>query len=147
MENRAAHRFPTDLEAECRSCNRTWTSRLCNISATGCMIECPEPSLPESALLRLRLRGLTAIDGQVVWQNRGHVGIRFNVPLHQAVMEHLGFREAEIEMVTETAPDSPPVADPSPASLAPASPVPAPQARLAQRTWQEEPEIRTAASA
>jgi hypothetical protein len=95
IEQRAAYRFPADLEAECRSCSRSWSSRLCNISSTGCMIVCPEPGLPDGALLRIRLRGLTAIDGTIIWQHRGHAGVRFVNPLHQAMMQHLGFEEPE----------------------------------------------------
>ena len=91
MDKRAAIRFPTDLEADCRSCNRAWTSRLCNISATGCMVVCPEEGLPDGALMRLRLKGLTAIDGEIVWQHRGHAGIRFRAELHPTMMAHLGF--------------------------------------------------------
>ena len=95
MDKRGAFRFPTDVEAECRSCDRAWGTRLVNISTTGCMIACPEESLPDKALLRLRVKGLTAIDGEIVWQHRNHAGIRFKVPLHPAVMEHLAFRGAE----------------------------------------------------
>ena len=95
IEQRAAYRFPADLEAECRSCSRSWSSRLCNISSTGCMIVCPEPGLPDGALLRIRLRGLTAIDGTIIWQHRGHAGVRFVNPLHHAMMLHLGFEEHE----------------------------------------------------
>ena len=95
MDKRAAFRFPTDVEADCRSCDKSWSSRLVNISTTGCMIACPEESLPDGALLRLRVRGLTAIDGEIVWQHRNHAGIKFRVPLHPAVMEHLAFRGTE----------------------------------------------------
>lgn len=127
MEKRAAHRFATDLEAECRSCNRSWSAQLRNISVTGCMILCPEPSLPDSALLRLRLKGLTAIDGQIVWQNRGHAGIRFNVPLHQALVEHLGFHEPEPESVPGASPMNPaPRSSRRPSSL---------HAQLVKRIW------------
>jgi hypothetical protein len=91
MEQRVAFRFPTDVEAECRSCHKAWASRLVNISTTGCMIACPEPDLPDKALLRLRVKGLTAIDGEIVWQHRNHAGVRFSVPLHPAVIEHLAF--------------------------------------------------------
>jgi hypothetical protein len=104
MDKRAAFRFPTDVEADCRSCDRAWNTRLVNISTTGCMIACPEEGLPDGALLRLRVKGLTAIDGEIIWQHRNHAGIRFRVPLHPAVMEHLAFRG------TERGYDTPPVA-------------------------------------
>lgn len=90
-EKRAALRFPTDLEANCQAVDASWTSRLCNISTSGCMITLPDGGLRGDAPLRLRIRGLAAIDAEVVWQHRSHAGIRFRVPLHPAAMEHLGF--------------------------------------------------------
>ena len=90
-EKRAALRFPTDLEAACRTLDKSWGSRLCNISTTGCMITVPEGALPADATLRLRIKGLAAIDAEVAWQHRNHAGVRFRVPLHPAAMEHLGF--------------------------------------------------------
>jgi hypothetical protein len=91
VDKRAALRFPTDLEADCRTLERTWASRLRNISTSGCMITLPEGELPGNAQLRLRIKGLAAIDAEVVWQHRNHAGVRFRVPLHPAAMEHLGF--------------------------------------------------------
>ena len=91
MEKRAALRFPTDLEANCRTLDRSWASRLRNISTTGCMITLPEGAVPEDAPLRLRIKGLAAFDAELVWQHRNHAGVRFRVPLHPAAMEHLGF--------------------------------------------------------
>lgn len=129
MEQRVAYRFLTDLEADCRSCNRSWTARLRNISSTGCLILCPEPSLPDAALLRLRLRGLTAIDGQIVWQNRGHAGVRFALPLHKALMEHLGFRELESEETGAVRPILAPISTRPPSGL---------HARLVKRMWNED---------
>lgn len=95
MDQRAACRFPTDLEAECRSSNRSWASRLRNVSVSGCLIVCPEGDLPSGALLRIRIKGLTAIDGEIVWQHRGHAGVKFRVPLHPAMIEHLVFRDGD----------------------------------------------------
>lgn len=90
-EKRAALRFPTDLEANCRTDDASWGSRLCNISTSGCMITLPDGGLRGTAPVRLRIRGLAAIDAEVVWQHRSHAGVRFRVPLHPAAMEHLGF--------------------------------------------------------
>jgi hypothetical protein len=106
MDKRTAFRFPTDVEADVRSCDRSWSSRLCNISTGGCMITCDETDLPRDALLRLRIKGLTAIDGTIAWINRGHAGVRFQAPLHPAVMEHLAFRGRE-EGLTGRAGDAP----------------------------------------
>ncbi len=91
VEKRAALRFPTDLEADCRAPDRAWASRLRNISTSGCMMTLPEGELSAAAPLRLRIKGLAAIDADIVWQHRNHAGVRFRVPLHPAAMEHLGF--------------------------------------------------------
>jgi hypothetical protein len=91
VDKRAALRFPTDIEAACRSLETTWASRLCNISTSGCMIALPEGELAPDAMLRLRIKGLAAIDAEIVWQHRSHAGVRFRAPLHPAAMEHLGF--------------------------------------------------------
>lgn len=95
MDKRAAFRFPTNAEADCRSCDRSWASRMRNISSTGCMIACPEDDLPRTALLRMRIKGLTAIDGEIVWQHRGYLGVRFRVPIQPAMMEHLAFLDTD----------------------------------------------------
>lgn len=129
MEKRAAFRFPTDVAADCRSCDRSWSTRLVNISTTGCMIACPVDGLPDGALLRLRVKGLTAIDGEIVWQHRNHAGIRFKVPLHPAVMEHLAFRDTDrgYDLVA-----------PAPAAAAEISPVRAATSlhgQLIKRSW------------
>ena len=142
MDKRAAFRFPTDVEADCRSCDRSWSSRLVNISTTGCMIASPEDALPDGALLRLRVRGLTAIDGEIVWQHRHHAGIKFKVPLHPAVMEHLAFRE------TERGYDSPaPVVGPE-ALVTPVRATGSLHGQLVKRTWTdpEEAEPRRASA-
>jgi hypothetical protein len=55
------------------------------------MITLPDGDLPQDAALRLRIKGLAAIDAEVIWQHRSHAGVRFRVPLHPAAMEHLGF--------------------------------------------------------
>jgi hypothetical protein len=46
-------------------------------------------------MMRLRVKGLPAIDAEIVWRHRGHAGLRFLVPLQPTAMEHLGFRLAE----------------------------------------------------
>ena len=142
MDKRAAFRFPTDVEADCRSCDRAWNTRLVNISTTGCMIACPEEGLPDGALMRLRVKGLTAIDGEIVWQHRNHAGIKFRVPLHPAVMEHLAFRG------TERGYDTPPPASRPEAELTSVRATTSLHAQLVKRTWtsQEDSEPRRASA-
>lgn len=90
-EQREAFRFPTDLRADCRMAGRSWEVRLCNISTSGCMMVCPEDGLPDGWMLRLYVRSLPAIDAEIVWQHRGHAGLKFLVPLRADAMEPLGF--------------------------------------------------------
>ena len=94
-EQRQAYRFPADFTADCRMAGDAWTSRLCNISTTGCMMVCPQQGLPDGWMLRLRIRGLPAIDAEIIWKHRGHAGLRFLVALHPTALEHLGFRLPE----------------------------------------------------
>ena len=129
MDKRAAFRFPTDVDADCRWCDRAWSTRLVNISTTGCMIACPTEDLPDGALLRLRVKGLTAIDGQIAWQHRNHAGIRFRVPLHSAVMEHLAFRG------TDRGYDTPPPSPRPAPQLTTARAAPSLHGSLVKRTW------------
>lgn len=92
VEQREAHRFPTNLEADCRMTGQAWSARLRNISATGCMMACPEGLPDDGWLMRLRIRGLPAIDAEIVWRHRGHVGLRFLSPLRANAIEDLGYR-------------------------------------------------------
>jgi hypothetical protein len=94
-EQRQAFRFATDIVADCRMAGDAWTSRLCNISTTGCMMMCPEGGLSGGWMLRLRIKGLPAIDAEIIWKHRGFAGLRFLVALHPTALEHLGFRLPE----------------------------------------------------
>ena len=78
------------------------------------MITCDATDIPRDALLRLRIKGLAAIDGKVAWINRGHAGVHFHSPLHPAVMEHLAFRGREEGLTgrAEVAPELPPPCSP-----------------------------------
>jgi hypothetical protein len=107
-DKRATLRFPTDLEADCRTLDHSWTSRLRNISTTGCMITLPAGTLPEDAHLRLRIKGLAAVDAELAWQHRNHAGVRFRVPFHPSAMRHLGFvlPEGAGEGALRTAPEA-----------------------------------------
>ena len=95
MDKRTAYRFPTELDADCRSSDQSWKSRLRNISTGDCMIECPDSELPKGSPLRLRLKGLPAIDGEIAWQHRGHAGVRFRQELRPALLEDLAFRTSD----------------------------------------------------
>lgn len=120
VEKRTALRFPTDIEASCQGPDGSWTSQLRNISTSGCMITLPERPFSDDAPLRLRIKGVAAIDAEVVWRHRDRAGVRFRVPLHPAAMEHLGFIlpdgdwDSAVRSVQQTA-----IASPRPATATP----------------------------
>ena len=95
VEHREAHRFPTDLEADCRMAGESWATRLRNISTTGCMLATPEPGLPSGWMMRVRIPSLPVIDAEIIWRHRGYAGLRFLMPLQPTALEHLGFRLPE----------------------------------------------------
>lgn len=102
IEQRSAFRFPTDLAADCRMAGEAWAAKLHNISTTGCMMATPEDGLPSGWMLRLRIKTLPAIDAEIIWQHRGHAGLRFLTPLQPTALEHLGFRLPEPRRPTPT---------------------------------------------
>lgn len=104
VEQREAFRFPTNLDAVCRMSGRSWPSRLCNVSTTGCMLVCPEEGLPEGWMMRLWIQSLPVIDAEIIWQHRGHAGLHFLVALHPTALEHLGFRLPEPRQAPQPAP-------------------------------------------
>jgi hypothetical protein len=95
IEQRAAFRFATDMDADVRMAGEAWSARLRNISTTGCMMACPEEGLPSGWMMRLRIRSLPAIDAEIIWRHRGHAGLRFLKPLEPTALEHLGFHLPE----------------------------------------------------
>jgi hypothetical protein len=50
--------------------------RVRNLSTSGLMAD-QAPALPIGAMVSLELRGIGHVDGQVVWTERGRVGIAF----------------------------------------------------------------------
>jgi hypothetical protein len=95
VEHREAHRFPTDLEADCRMAGESWPARLRNISTTGCMMATPDKGLPSGWMMRVRIPSLPVIDAEIIWRHRGYAGLRFLMPLAPTALEHLGFRLPE----------------------------------------------------
>jgi hypothetical protein len=91
VEKRETLRFPTDLEADCRMVGETWAARLCNISTAGCMMTTPDTGLPSGWMLRLHVESLPTIDAEIIWRQRGQIGLRFLTPLKANALEPFGF--------------------------------------------------------
>ncbi|WP_189677536.1 PilZ domain-containing protein [Sphingomonas glacialis] len=60
---------------------------LLDLSRRGCCVG--DSSLKAGQKIWVTLHGLVAIEGIVSWCHKGKAGIRFGIPLHQAVLDHL----------------------------------------------------------
>lgn len=60
---------------------------LLDLSRRGCRVS--DSSLKAGQRLWVTLHGLVAIEGTVTWCHTGKAGVRFGIPLHQAVLDHL----------------------------------------------------------
>lgn len=67
------------------------TAFLYDLSAGGCMIELPDTSNVIGQPLSIVLYKRETAHGEVVWQLGPCVGVRFDTPIHDAVVRHVGF--------------------------------------------------------
>lgn len=95
MEQRAAHRLPAEFVARCASLGRSADARLLNISLHGCLVEMAEPVLEQGNPVRLRIPGLSSLDGKVVWSEGARAGVVFAAALHPAVVDYVAGRLSE----------------------------------------------------
>lgn len=68
---------------------------LYNVSTNGCMVEMPYRQVSEGDHLCLKTDGNIRMGGVVTWQDEKNAGIRFDVPLHEAVVRFLGYDPAK----------------------------------------------------
>ncbi|MEO6388210.1 MAG: PilZ domain-containing protein [Croceibacterium sp.] len=99
MDQRATVRFMVDRAAECRLPHSSWPTRLCNISTVGCMILCQVNAIPEGTRLRLRIKGMAAINGAIIWHRGGQAGVSFDTPLTSAQLHRLGATTPDLGLV------------------------------------------------
>ncbi|NTZ42368.1 PilZ domain-containing protein [Altererythrobacter sp. SALINAS58] len=88
---RSYNRFIVDQEIECDIAGERDVVMLYNLSSGGCMIETRSGNLSEGSAVEVRLRELATMPGRIVWRIGRNAGIKFEVPLHQKVVEHFGF--------------------------------------------------------
>jgi hypothetical protein len=89
MDQRTAHRLPAEFGARCASLGHSADARLLNISLHGCLVEVAEPILAQGNPVRLRIPGLSSLDGKVVWSDGDRAGVVFAAALHPAVVEYV----------------------------------------------------------
>lgn len=55
------------------------------------MIELRDPRNITGSAVAIDLYGAESTSGKVIWQSGRCVGVRFDVPVHEAVVRHVGF--------------------------------------------------------
>jgi hypothetical protein len=67
-----------------------------NISPHGCLLQTAEAFLAPGRAVRVKIAGLSTLDGKVVWAEGSSAGVEFAVALHPAVVEYIaGKMEAQ----------------------------------------------------
>lgn len=94
---RSYSRFKTDLDIQCTFGAEKYTLGLYNLSCGGCMIEAPGIGAKEGDTVAIALNAKIVVPGIVVWRIDKNMGIKFDVPLHQRVVEHFGYRDESFD--------------------------------------------------
>ncbi len=101
MSRREHERVSSERQVECRADGRTFTSLLYNVSISGCLLEIPLNWLVEGDRVHIK-DGNIRMSGLVVWQSERNAGLRFDQPLHEAVVRFLGYDPAKGEPILPT---------------------------------------------
>lgn len=92
MDERSKVRTVADLLVRAETGGSTTQVYVHNLSSAGCLIETTTIAITADEVIRLRFMEDISVDGHLVWQQGRLAGVRFSSELHQAVVEHLGFR-------------------------------------------------------
>ena len=92
---RSYNRFKTDQEIGCRIDGKNMTASLYNLSCGGCMIETNNEAAEEGAEIDINLTERVSMPGRIVWRLGKNAGIKFELPLHQKMVEHFGYTHEE----------------------------------------------------
>uniref|UniRef100_UPI0035CB4892 PilZ domain-containing protein n=1 Tax=uncultured Sphingomonas sp. TaxID=158754 RepID=UPI0035CB4892 len=97
-EHRCESRIAISIGLSVRERNcRSRPAELLDLSRHGCRVS--DRALVIGQKIWVTPAGLAAIEGTVSWCHKGEAGIRFNIQLHQAVLDHLvrthGFRSSQ----------------------------------------------------
>lgn len=90
---RSYNRFIIDQEVECNIDGLRDFVTLYNLSSGGCMIESSNAMLKSGAEVIVDLKGFHRARGEVVWRIERNAGIKFDIPVHRSVIDHLGYRD------------------------------------------------------
>jgi hypothetical protein len=92
---RSYNRFKVDQEIGCRIDGKTVQASLYNLSSGGCMIETTDDAAEEGAEIGVALTDKVQMPGRIVWRLGKNAGVKFDLPLHQKVVEHFGYAHGE----------------------------------------------------
>jgi len=91
MDARSWNRHLVEKEVKCRIDGERDFVFLYNLSAGGCMVERSVRPLLTGDGVELDLCDFATAQGVVVWSVENSAGVRFDTPIHEAVVRHLGF--------------------------------------------------------
>lgn len=96
MDARNWDRRIVDKEVACEIAGVPEEVFLYDLSMGGCMVETADGRDLRNAAIALQLHQYEITPGQVVWQVGGCLGVRFDAPIHDALVRHLGFMPPEV---------------------------------------------------
>ena len=89
-EKRREPRYTVRLEAQVRNGSGSARAvRVTNLSRQGCRFELCEIRLGQGSFLTITVGPVGFLDAHVQWRDGDWHGIRFDQPLHPAVLDHL----------------------------------------------------------
>lgn len=93
-----------DREWERRSINRSFRClvdgrsaliSIYDLSSGGCRGRMINAAIRANASVQLDLAGFATANAHVVWQSEGNVGLRFDPPIHDAIVRYFGFEPSQ----------------------------------------------------
>jgi hypothetical protein len=90
MEKRARNRHALMREVRCHTARgQSLEGQMTDLSASGCRFYSQRTPLGVGEIVSVRIEGLEGVEGRVRWVEGPVMGIRFERPLYEPVVEHL----------------------------------------------------------
>ena len=89
-DDRREDRYQIVLSGRCsNSRQQRATARITNLSTHGCKIETGPISLEKDATVWIKLGSRDPLQGEVRWHKADSAGVRWENPLHPAILDHI----------------------------------------------------------
>ena len=93
MDERAYKRVVVDLEVAASVGTRSMRAMIYDLSVDGCLIEATDETLPAvTSAINLYIPNVNVTRGTLVWTRGNFGGVKFAEHMHEAWVQHLGFR-------------------------------------------------------